>query len=812
MKLIKPNKPIWLIYKKIIFFSYIIGSYIAFYTNEIFAGKDINQESKTESKLDNTEKLIHGHLLNNLLCKESNQLEEINSILQYLGQVINKGTIKIENKKEIQTWICKHQEIVRNLKEFHSFPLLESKLYRISLLTKSLTIHIINAIDSKFKNLKTFETSVYSSSKDITIETKNITKDITIEKIEEVVNLNSNLIKILKDKARQTGLTNVNKIARYIDNIIEKYNLINFFDILPAATAIGITCIYFTPKRYLENIPILSKIKNWLGTSSYFDPTEEEKIKQAAKKNTGVYDKILNLIKSKDFKALETGAVLVAPFLSKKPLSPVTASIRSNIRRWWSKVKGFDIPSNATYKIIENITLDDERLIGVQDQVDELKKIVRYVSNPEIYDRSGSNLDKGILLIGPPGNGKTFCAQALAGTINKEMSKKGSSRRFSFRELKWHEIRWSSDGIKTMIEQAKRNAPCILFIDEIHNLPLQTKEDSGDTLTEFLTGMSGINSENDSNYQVIILAATNQPEMLDAALLRTGRFSTKIRFEKPNYQNRKKYFEVMLKRDAIDTTFIDIDSLVRQTEGCSYSDLESIVKGAKFTAMELAESITQKHLQSKINTLVHKFKEELPLTDLELKHISSHQAGHALMYMLLDTQEKLELVSIAGRWRKIKEGRFFDAKTRDKMYEGKNTKYGALIKYNPAESIKIENDDEKIKLAKIKLAGPLAEKLLLGSTGYTSLTESYKKTFHTYDRNKALEYFKEIVYGGFDRKILPKDIVKENDKQAYKMLEKYEQEVLELLNKHRTILEIIAQELKERKTLSANELRKLVKS
>lgn len=737
--------------------------------------------------------------LNMLLEQQFTQLDEINSILQYLAQAINKGAIKVKDKKVVQNWLEDQQRIIRSIEKSTIFPPEESRLHQLTNNIQLLINHIIQTINNKFKNLEDFKL----------VEEPVKRNKTDIATIEENIDDNISLIETLRQTANSSGLSTINIIARRIDSINNQYKITKTIEYLPATILAGATALYFTPAKYFTDIPFLGRAKTWLGTSNFTDP-DPKKATKSVKNNhgDGYYNRMVNLIASKETKALfPTLTVVMSLLMSKNSWHPETAALREKCRQYWDKLKGFSINDNHTYNVIKDITLDDEQLVGLDGQVEELRNLVRYITDPEIYDRTNSNLDKGVLLTGPTRCGKTFAAKALCGTLNKALSEKGSNTEFKFREIKWGEVKWSSEGIKTLIEQAKKNAPCILFIDEIHNLPLQTKE-GGEILTEFLVGMSGVNSENDARHQVILLAATNQPEMLDAALLQPGRFGTIVRFEKPSYANRIKYFKTVFKLNAINTDKIEIESLARQTENCSYGDLEFIVKNARFTARTLAKSVTQEHLQDQINKYVYKIKSDFPLTNQEKHVLAIHQAGHALMYMLLDTQEKLEVVTIRGRWTKIQEGRYWDQKQKN-LYKPRTTIYGGLFTYNNSEMLKIQSHIEKEKLCKIKLAGLLAEKIILGSSGHM-INPKDKHAVHMHDKKQALSYTKAIVFDGLDKDDLPKSEYEKLNLQAYELLKKYEQEAFDILNKNKHLLAKISTELEQKTILSAKEIRAII--
>jgi ATP-dependent Zn protease len=807
-------------------------------------GKDPLEDTTATHETDFRSKRI-----NTILVEELKQLEEVNSILQYLGQMVNKGTIPIENKEELRKWLRTHQEEVRKLeKECTSTDINEEALKSTILVTKALMLQILETLVKKFEQLEPFEFSL--RTKDPT------SSDSSAEPLEACSTLlkgNGKIMSELKEQANLAGLTPINILARRIDDINNRYHLTTLASYLPYVAVGGTMLLHFIPHRYVAGLPLLDRLKTWISGENPQDILNDEieklttrrdekkdattdiraeekgkfdaliqerwnkkaeiKADEALNQSKGAWHKVTsfldNFSNSPSIKALTlvAGPLLMAnktdiPFYGEFQI--MRGRAKRTLSSYWNYLKGYALHDKSEYELFEDITLDDERLVGIDSQVEELRNLVRYVLEPEIYDRSNTNLEKGVLLTGPSRCGKTFAAQALSGTINKAFTDRGSKTKFKFIEVKWREFFWKKDGIKTIIEDARHHAPCVLFIDEIHNLPLQTKE-GGETLTEFLTGMSGINTENDSRHQVILLAATNQPEKLDSALLQPGRFGTIIRFEKPKFENRKKYFEVMFKYNAIDTVDFDINSLARQTGGCSYGDLETIVRNARFTARTHARKITQEHLQQRIDQHVYRLKNDIPLTQEERKLIATHLAGHALVYMLLDTAQKLELVTIKGQWRKIKEVRFADTfrdnnKDTYALYKQPQTKYGGLFTYNETETVRAETKDQKINKCKMHLAGALAEELLLGATGYS---------YHPKDMEKAVTCAKDIVFKGKQEKDLPKVEQEALKQETDALVKQCEREVKELLTHHKELLAKIAQGLEEKVSLRAPELQEL---
>lgn len=752
--------------------------------------------------------------LNTISAQSLGHLDELNSIVQYLGLALNKGAIKINNKSDAQNWIQEHQRIIRSLKMQYNpkVAFAEDQLYSICVTIKLLAKHISDTIESNLSILTNFEVPQIKRS---------VIQNTSIRSLKFILEDNKSSIETLKTSAHKAGLTKINLLARRIDEINEKYKVGKVLtDYLPIAGALAATAIYLTPENYAKHIPGVCKLKDranidkwyYIGTSN-LDPSLPDNEKQQQRdangnpitpRNKGWFGKGMDFMNDRDVEAaakllLGVGAWALARDSSSIPIvGPVIGSAKSALHSQWQRLKGFSGPNNATFSIVEDITLDDERIIGLDDQIEELRNLVEYVANPEIYDRSNSKLEKGIIIVGPSRNGKTHLARALAGSIDKMLKGKGVTRAV-FKEIKWDEVRYTRDSVKTIIEQARKNAPCILFIDELHNLPLQTKELQGDTLTEFLTGMSGINSENDAKHQVILLAATNRPEMLDGALLQPGRFGTIIRVEKPSYENRKKYFEVMFKYDAVDTSDIDIDSLVRQTEDCSYGDLEGIIKSARFIARKLAKGVSQEHLQERIDTHVHRLKNNIKLTEREKYLVAVHQAGHALMNVLLEPDNKLEFVTLRGKWPKITERRYWDL-TQQQTNTVKSYNYGTIYTYSASESLKSQSNLEREKLCKIKLAGAMAEQVLLGGAhGY-----------HENDRAKARKLAKLIILKGDNETLLSKQAQQDCAKQAEDLLKRYEKEVEEELLAHKQQLEEIANELTQKITLTKSDIEEIL--
>lgn len=757
----------------------------------------------------NTSFLLHGRLehnltqlpeeqralqLNLLLEKNLQHLDELNSTLQYLGQAIGKGTIKPANKQAALAWSSAHQVTLKKLTKSYTDPLTESQLHSLSSAIKMVTLLVCKTVESKFTVLPSIDFDQLTPTR--------TAQYTSLESLEKLTYSNQRHLSVLSQRADQAGLTTVNCVARKVDAFNDRFHITQSFKYMPLAAVTAATAIHFMPDSWFAQTGLLHEIKAVVGTSSLHNTAPAV----PAAPRRGVIGTLADVLKDKDTKNLGTVILGVGAWTFGKmpmpgPLEAASNDIKEKIRARWEYLKGYD--SSATkrrYDYSTKITLDDERLVGLESQTAELRKLVQYITSPEIYDRSNASLEKGILLVGPSRSGKTFAARALHGSINEALAEKNITTKFGFREIKWSDVVWKKDGVQTILDEAKKNAPCVLFIDELHTLPLQTKEWGGDVLGQFLTGMSGINSESDAKHQVIIVGATNHPEMLDFALLQPGRFGTIIHFEKPSCENRKKYFEVLFKHNGIDTDGISIDTLARQTEDCSYGDLEFIIKQARFTARTEAKGVTQEHLQEQLNIHVRKFKTTMPLSAQEKNILAVHQAGHALVSMLVEPRNALESVTILPRHRKIIEKRLWTEK-QEALEITQPTKYGGLFTYNHSEALKFQDQQEKTKQCMIKLAGPLAEKLVLGTAG---------SRHHTKDKQKAFMLAQEIQLDGLQLADLSKQTQQEIKHQAHSTLQQRERETEQLLKDNQSALMAITQSLADTYTLDAESLKKLI--
>ncbi len=284
---------------------------------------------------------------------------------------------------------------------------------------------------------------------------------------------------------------------------------------------------------------------------------------------------------------------------------------------------------------------------GVDEAEESLQEIVDYLHNPEKYKEIGASMPKGLLLVGPPGTGKTMLAKAVAGEANVPFFSMSGSE---FVEMF---VGMGASKVRDLFKQAKEKAPCIVFIDEID--AIGQKRSSGNvggndereqTLNQLLTEMDGF----EGNNGVIILAATNRPESLDPALTRPGRFDRRVPVELPDLKGREAILKVHAKKIRI-AEDVDFLKVARMASGASGAELANIVNEAALRAVRAGRKFaTQSDLEESIEVVIAGYqKKNAILTDREKRIVSYHEIGHALVAAMQTNSAPVQKITIIPR-------------------------------------------------------------------------------------------------------------------------------------------------------------------
>ena len=448
--------------------------------------------------------------------------------------------------------------------------------------------------------------------------------------------------------------------------------------------------------------------------------------------------------------------------------------------------------SNAKVYVQKETGVTFKDVAGEDEAKESLVEVVDFLHNPGRYVKIGAKLPKGALLVGPPGTGKTLLAKAVAGEAHVPFfSLTGSD----FVEMF---VGVGASRVRDLFKEASRNAPCIVFIDEIDAIGRSRdskygggNEEREQTLNQLLSEMDGF----DSSKGVLILAATNRPEILDKALLRPGRFDRRIIVDKPDLKGRTEILKVHAKDVLMDDS-VDLDAIALATSGAVGSDLANMINEAAINAVkEHREYVSQKDLFEAVEqVLVGKEKKDRIMSAEERKIVSYHEVGHALVAALQKNAEPVQKITIVPRT------------------------MGALgyVMQVPEEE-KYLNSEKELRAMLVGLVGGrAAEEIVFDSVTTGAANDIEKAT--TIARNMVTMYGMSKRFGligleSVESKYLEGRTVlncseftaAQIDEEVMKILKDSYEEALRLLRENREILDKIAAYLIEKETITGKE-------
>ena len=447
------------------------------------------------------------------------------------------------------------------------------------------------------------------------------------------------------------------------------------------------------------------------------------------------------------------------------------------------------------------VTFDD--VAGVDEAKDELTEIVDFLKKPQRYTDIGARIPKGVLLVGPPGTGKTLLSKAVAGEAEVPFFIISGSE---FVELF---VGAGAARVRDLFEQAKKKAPCIIFIDELDAIGKSRSGSMGvvggndereQTLNQLLTEMDGFSS---TDKPVIVLAATNQPEVLDAALLRPGRFDRQVLVDRPDLSGRKTILEIYTKKVKLSTE-IDLDLIAQATSGFAGADLANMVnEAALLAARGKRAAVEQKDLNEAIERVVAGLeKKSRVLQDDEKKIVAYHEVGHAIVGHLMPGGSKVAKISIVPRGMSA---------------------LGYTLQLPTEERFLNSKEDLQGQIATL-LGGRSAEEIIFGkiTTGAsndlqraTDLAEQMVGTYGMSDILGPLAYDKQgggQFLGGNNnpRRELSDATAQAIDKEVRSLVDDAHEKALNILNKNLSLLEDISQKILEKEVIEGEELKEML--
>jgi cell division protease FtsH len=302
--------------------------------------------------------------------------------------------------------------------------------------------------------------------------------------------------------------------------------------------------------------------------------------------------------------------------------------------------------SKARFQMEAKTGVKFDDVAGIEEAKEELQEVVTFLKQPEKFTAVGARIPKGVLLVGPPGTGKTLLAKAIAGEAGVPFFSISGSE---FVEMF---VGVGASRVRDLFKKAKDNAPCIIFIDEIDAVGRQRgagigggNDEREQTLNQLLTEMDGF----EGNTGIIIIAATNRPDVLDAALLRPGRFDRQVIVDAPDIKGRLEILKVHARNKKLDKS-VSLDSIARRTPGFTGADLANLLnEAAILTARRRKEGITITEIDDAVDRVVAGM-EGTPLVDSKSKRlIAYHEVGHALVGTLIKDHDPMQKVTLIPR-------------------------------------------------------------------------------------------------------------------------------------------------------------------
>ena len=448
----------------------------------------------------------------------------------------------------------------------------------------------------------------------------------------------------------------------------------------------------------------------------------------------------------------------------------------------------------------DNIKITFKDVAGADEAKQELEEVVEFLKHPKKYNDLGAKIPKGVLLYGPPGTGKTLLAKAVAGEAGVPFFSISGS---DFVEMF---VGVGASRVRDLFEQAKKSAPCIVFIDEIDAVGRQRGAGLGgghdereQTLNQLLVEMDGFGA----NEGIIMIAATNRPDILDPALLRPGRFDRQIVVDRPDIKGRQEILKVHVKGKPISSE-VELDVIARRTPGFTGADLSNLVnEAALMAARKNKNKIDMPEMEEAAERVIMgPERRSRVISDKEKRLTAYHEGGHTLIGMLLDNTDLVHKVTIIPRGRA-----------------------GGYTLSLPKEDRYYATRSEMLDELKVLLGGRVAEALVLKEISSGASNDLQRAT--SLARQMICEYGMSPELGPMtfghrqDQVFLGRDIGRDKDyseevaakidKEIRKFIDEAYQKTESLLNENMDKLHLIADALIERETLEGEEIDQLMK-
>ena len=459
--------------------------------------------------------------------------------------------------------------------------------------------------------------------------------------------------------------------------------------------------------------------------------------------------------------------------------------------------KAFEFAKNRA-RIEKDVKVRFKDIAGCDEEKEEVAEIIDYLRSPKKFTDMGAHIPKGVLMVGPPGTGKTLLAKAVAGEANVPFFSISGS---DFVEMF---VGTGASRVRDMFKDAQKAAPCIIFIDEIDAVGRQRGAGMGggndereQTLNQMLVEMDGMND----NGGIVVIAATNRPDVLDPALLRSGRFDRRITVTLPDIKGREEILKVHARNKKL-ASDVSLHNLAQRTPGFSGADLANVLNEGAILAVRNKEAkVTMEDLDEAIDrVMMGPAKKSKKYNEMDKRLVSYHEAGHAVIGLKLEDAEKVQKVTIIPR--------------------GEAGGYNLMT---PKEEKYFHRKSELLAQITGLLGGRTAEDLVFGevSAGAINDIEQLTKLAKNMVRVYGMSSLGPIQYADPQGNVfLGRDytqggsysegVAGEIDKEVRKIVNQCEQKCRRILTENRNLLDLIAENLYEHETLTNEEIMNLM--
>ena len=452
--------------------------------------------------------------------------------------------------------------------------------------------------------------------------------------------------------------------------------------------------------------------------------------------------------------------------------------------------------SNAKMYVETDVKVTFDDVAGQDEAKESLTEIIDFLNNPAKYASIGAKLPKGALLVGPPGTGKTLIAKAVAGEAKVPFFSMSGS---NFVEMF---VGMGAAKVRDLFKEAEKHAPCIIFIDEIDSIgksrdnQMQSNDEREQTLNQLLTEMDGF----DATKGIVILGATNRPEILDKALLRPGRFDRRVIVDRPDLIGRKAILKVHSK-DVKLADDVDLDSIAKGTPGAVGADLANMINEAAIRAVKHGrDEVIQEDLEEAVEVIIAgKEKKDRILSKQERKIVAFHEVGHALVAGLLEGTDPVHKITIVPRT------------------------MGALgyTMQLPDEEKYLVSKEEMLNQITVMLGGRAAEEVVFNmvSTGASNdierATQSARSMVTVYGMTErfdmmALESIQNRYLDGRAVRNCSEETSTLVDEEILKIIRQCHNKAIELLTENRDLLDEISEYLLEKETIFGTDFERFI--